>query len=449
MATAAIPNYLRGQLQEAWQEIPPGHRFGLYASVWQPSWKKVSDETARSLDKVCKLGKGNRELLTGLRARQQALADQRGEHLLQISAIATSPLTTGLGIEHPTENGFAFLSPYGLPYLAGSGVKGVLRRAAEELALGLYGDPKGWTLPAVWWLFGFEGGSTYLAGAPHASDPYLREEAERQRAAYLHAVEALDANDESLVSFLKLIDADARYQHDSLRFLRDLVDDRKLRDKPRNQGALRCWDVLPDLERLEVDVLTAHHRKYYEGDHAPHDSENPVPVYFLTLPPGSQFDFHIACDAQRLPDGLRESWPALMSAALEHAFDWLGFGAKTSVGYGQMARNRNREVERAEQRQAAAEQAREAQRQAELSPVEREIEALLENVQLQEQDSHLLRELEAGRWEGENASLVAKRIKALMEQNGKWRPDFSGSNKKKKQQRDISLRVQQHIQRDS
>src|SRR5690625_7299883 len=64
----------------------------------------------------------------------------RAANGLQLDAITTAPFATGLGNEHPTENGFAFLNPYGLPYLPASGVKGVLRQAARELASGDWGE---------------------------------------------------------------------------------------------------------------------------------------------------------------------------------------------------------------------------------------------------------------------------------------------------------------------
>jgi len=42
-------------------------------------------------------------------------------------------LATGLGTDHPTENGFAFDAVLGVPVLAGAGVKGLCRVAANEL----------------------------------------------------------------------------------------------------------------------------------------------------------------------------------------------------------------------------------------------------------------------------------------------------------------------------
>ncbi|HWO99019.1 MAG TPA: RAMP superfamily CRISPR-associated protein [Methylococcus sp.] len=80
--------------------------------------------------------------MKALADRQTALAATvPAEALLKLEATGVAPFTTGLGNEHPLENGFAFLNPYGLPYLPGSGVKGILRQAARELASGTWGEP--------------------------------------------------------------------------------------------------------------------------------------------------------------------------------------------------------------------------------------------------------------------------------------------------------------------
>jgi len=83
--------------------------------------------------------------------------------------------------------------------------------------------------------------------------------------------------------------------------------------------------------------MTPHFGKYYQGDDTPHDSGAPVPVSFLAVPAKSQFDFHVVCQPSRLPDSLRNQWQTLLHRAFQHAFEWVGFGAKTSVGYGAMA----------------------------------------------------------------------------------------------------------------
>jgi CRISPR-associated protein Cmr6 len=68
-----------------------------------------------------------------------------------------------------------------------------------------------------------------------------------------------------------------------------------------------------------------------------------------------------------------DRWRDLLLAAFEHAFSWLGFGAKTAVGYGAMERDRR--AEEAARKQAAQEAERlaretEARRQREAEAAE-------------------------------------------------------------------------------
>ena len=262
---AAVPAYIGHDFQD----LPPGHRFGLYFDAWDEQWRLPDAEKRLALKRATPLGVSGAKLLRALRERQRMLAaSQAAETVLTVDATAIAPFTTGLGNEHPLENGFSFLSPYGLPYLPGSGVKGVLRRAAE--ALSAEGEA-GWTPEALAKLFGYEADS----GAT---------------------------------------------------------------DAPRNRGALEFWDVFPQLagDRLLVDILNPHHSSYYQNGAAPHDAENPKPVFFLTVPPGSPFSFHVRCHSALLPEALRAGWRPLLAAAFELAFAWIGFGAKTAVGYGAM-----------------------------------------------------------------------------------------------------------------
>ncbi|MBX5460769.1 MAG: type III-B CRISPR module RAMP protein Cmr6 [Steroidobacteraceae bacterium] len=222
---------------------------------------------------MTKLTDRDQATLKALLERQTALAEplaQQGR-LLRLEALALSPFVSGLGNEHPLENGFAFLNPYGLPYLPGSGVKGVLRRAASELAGGMWENSHEWDNATVDALFGQE------------------------------------------------ID-----EHGS----------------GARRGALQFWDVIPQIDAgtLAVDVMTPHQSHYYQRGEPPHDSGQPIPVYFLTVPPKSRFVFHVQCDPVALmtradlAEGQR--WQQLLRTTFFHAFEWLGFGAKTSVGYG-------------------------------------------------------------------------------------------------------------------
>jgi CRISPR-associated protein Cmr6 len=105
------------------------------------------------------------------------------------------------------------------------------------------------------------------------------------------------------------------------------------------RGALDFWDVFPQPagNKLVVEIMTPHFGKYYQGTEPPHDSGAPIPVSFLAVPAKSQFDFHVVCQPSRLTAALQDQWRALLDRAFQHAFEWVGFGAKTSVGYGAMA----------------------------------------------------------------------------------------------------------------
>lgn len=133
--------------------------------------------------------------------------------------------------------------------------------------------------------------------------------------------------------------------------------------------------MLPQItgDSLQFEVMTPHQSHFYQqrrdarsGDSTtPHDSGQPNPIHFLTVPPGSRFAFHVQCDVPFLrrnaaPLAEGGQWQLLLQAAFGHAFAWLGFGAKTAVGYGAMA-----EDPQARQRREAARAAAAAQAEAE------------------------------------------------------------------------------------
>ncbi len=328
MGQAAAPAYLG----KDFSKTAPGHRFSLYLPLWtQGPWTREPDKQAAkdgspatgkapALRTVLAMGDYfvglNRKLCERQSAMATALAAQG--QLLTLHAVAVAPFATGLGNEHPLENGFAFLNPYGLPYLAGSGVKGVLRQAARELADHLWGDNQGWTHEAITALFGNA-------------------------------------------------DADAETE--------------------LQRGALMFWDVLPQLEgdALTVEVMTPHQKHYHQDGDSPHESGQPIPINFLTVPPGSKFVFHVQCDLSFLsrlphpaPELVRDGrWQQLLTAALTHAFQWLGFGAKTAVGYGAMREDEAAREQRAQLAEAkrveAATQAHQL-RLSQMSPEQREAE---------------------------------------------------------------------------
>jgi CRISPR type III-B/RAMP module RAMP protein Cmr6 len=122
---------------------------------------------------------------------------------------------------------------------------------------------------------------------------------------------------------------------------------------------------------LETDVLTPHHKQYYEGKiGVATDDEDPVPVCFPAVAAGAIYTFPI------LPVGAPSSDH---TTHLPHAKTWLltgltllGIGAKTAAGYGafadataEIAARAARDAET--RRRAEAEAAEKARHEAELA----------------------------------------------------------------------------------
>ncbi len=181
---------------------------------------------------------------------------------------AKTPCVLWLAAPTPLELGFCLHHTYGLPYLPGSGLKGLARHAmCRELGCSVE-EPA----PEVLELFG-EGGDKGHAGA---------------------------------VDFLDGIPLKAA-----------------------------C---------LELEVMSPHHPKYYQGESPiPHDCEDPVPLPFLRIAPGSQFEIALVLRDRRAP---REHLQRALEYLEKGLQEW-GLGAKTSSGYGvfgKQPRHRVREL---------------------------------------------------------------------------------------------------------
>jgi len=381
MAADPIPMYLGGDFTTA----APGHRFSLYLPAVRP------DAKLGALKKVVELNDSDRSTLRAMIARQARLAAEleESDQLQTFSAISTAPFVTGLGNEHPLENGFSFLSPYGLPYLPGSGVKAVLRRAAQELIAGVFGYAQGWTPEALQALFGVEDGE---------GDPC--------------------------------------------------------------RGLLSFWDVIPEIKTgMKIEIMTPHQSGYYQNGESPHDNGSPNPILFLSVPPGSAFAFHVQANRTRMarfaPALLENNrWRALMHVAFMHAFDWLGFGAKTAVGYGAMRFDEAAGERREQDRKNRAEQERKRQAQAErerklavLSPLERKIEEIMAAKHVEQPDeSALFNAIREGRFELTEREEAAHILKARMQSAKLWKESTSAKKPEKDKDYQRTLEVMKWLE---
>lgn len=337
------PNYI-ARFQDALKECPPGHTFRLYFAGWDDStWSLTKTQRKDVLDGVAGLSSQVRSQIKSIIARQERALKKRD--ILHVCCVTASPFTTGLGYEHPLENGFAFLDPYGIPYLPGSGVKGSVRRAAEELAL-FESDSHGWAIPTVWWLFGFDENSAYFAKRKEREAGTIGEERQRWQEAYRTRLTSLSDQDALLFKeFCAMLTA--------LKLPREKIERALTQNSERSvirqlhvKGALHFFDVVPYCaDGLKVDIMNPHYGHYYQKNQVPGDWGDPVPIFFLTLPAGTTFNFFVGFQPPTTwPQAIRSHflekvdgeprWKRLVVEALTFAWEWQGFGAKTSIGYG-------------------------------------------------------------------------------------------------------------------
>jgi CRISPR-associated protein Cmr6 len=201
---------------------------------------------------------------------------------------------TGLGRKGPFEVGFTF-NRYGFPILPGSSVKGIAHAAAlAKLAEALETDQ----LNALNECLGLEKDADFKTAFEN----------------YHKASECLETAEHFRIIFGTTASA----------------------------GRAVFFDAIPDgenLPKLDLDIMNPHYPKYYEdkkNEVYPTDWQNPVPVYFLTVSPGTTFWFAV---------GWRGTLNLESQALQNDAKDWLragleelGAGAKTSAGYGYFAK---------------------------------------------------------------------------------------------------------------
>lgn len=262
--TAAVPKYVG----DCFHETPPGHNYNLYLQCWDSeTWKlKEGPSRNKAMKGVFKTSPSYmRSSTKSINRRYARLIDRfPPSRRLTIHAKSIAPLVTGMGLEHPLDNGFAFLNPYGLPYLPGSGIKGVLRKSWKELH-------------------------------------------DREEVGDLFGPE-VDCN-------------------------------------TGKRGAVTFWDCIPEMSghNMSQDIMTPHYGKYYESKDSPNDAGIPIPIPFLVIPPGSEFVFHVTADERllRIEGLVNGQWKTKMQEAFKHACSWIGFGGKTSLGYGAMMVDEN------------------------------------------------------------------------------------------------------------
>lgn len=260
---------------------------GLVFDRFAPRWRRGGEnEKKLGLQRVASAST-DQNLLREWNARWAACA--------QAANAEPFPLKTdwrfvaGLGRKGPLEVGFTF-HRYGFPILPGSSVKGIAR-AWALIEIGRKVNP----------------------------------------ASFKELDEILSADGDNGSEERRKYEVWKTQQTKEVQGLAD--DFRTVFGTTTVAGRAVFFDAIPArVPRLELDVMNPHFPKYYQGEAPPTDWQSPVPVYFLTVAPNTEFRFAVGWrgalddEGRRLRD-LAKTW--LVSGLTE-----LGAGAKTSAGYG-------------------------------------------------------------------------------------------------------------------
>ena len=97
----------------------------------------------------------------------------------------------------------------------------------------------------------------------------------------------------------------------------------------KKRGSLIVLDALPDkFPALEEDIMNLHYQDYYSKQGPPID-KNPNPIKFLTVPKGTKFNFYF-----KNHKTYENTFKSSLKDDLVKAFEFLGIGSKTGLGYG-------------------------------------------------------------------------------------------------------------------
>lgn len=258
--------------------------FSRFYDKFTPDWT-VDDNSKKDWINTVAGKQGDAPRLAALQARQEAL----GAALGAVGNVfkTTWHLATGLGIDHPVENGFTFHPTLGLPYLPAAGVKGLLRGWVDQWMD--FADKAARDDCIAHWFGSESKGNSGSAGA--------------------------------LIFF------------DAL---------------PTEPLYLTCDVMTPHMGKWYESGggITASN----EADTTPADWHSPVPVPFLVVS-GAKFWVQIAPRLTGNPTSDAQAQAACKAAfeQLVLAFDWLGAGAKTAAGYGRLERQKDAAEKQAEE----------------------------------------------------------------------------------------------------
>lgn len=292
---------LTKKVTTAWQKVRDTNstmNVGLLFDRYLPRWDKVKDDKNEAIKQFPAYAKrADPVLLKAWNQRWDEIAKAVNASVMNLST--DWRFITGLGAKGPLEIGFSF-HRYGFPYLAGSGLKGIARaRGLLDIA-----ELRGTVL------------------LDKLDDILALDKSSDFEKAFQ---DKETASKTSIQSTLPLTDT-ALEQANLFRtvFGTSGADG-------SSGGAIFLDAIPPEVPVLNADIMNPHFPNYYSEPtkYAPTDSQNPIPVLFLTVAPDQPFRFAVGWRGTSNVKAQQAAQNWLKSGLME-----LGAGAKTSAGYG-------------------------------------------------------------------------------------------------------------------
>ena len=134
-AMPTLPLYKEANNDKTLEKLHPNGNAGLWYDKFCSSWENAKFQKFQKeewIKTVTNRHCGNSDELKQQRHRHWEMVAKLGGHNLCLKT--DSVFVTGLGREHPVENGFLWHHTLGVPYLPGSSVKGMVRAWIEQWA---------------------------------------------------------------------------------------------------------------------------------------------------------------------------------------------------------------------------------------------------------------------------------------------------------------------------
>ena len=127
-----LPLYKEANDDKKLEKLQPNGNAGLWYDKFCNSWKNTKFQKEEWIKTVTKQSCGDSGELKRQKDRRWEMVVKLGGHNLCLKT--DSVFVTGLGREHPVENGFLWHHTLGVPYLPGSYIKGMVRAWIEQWA---------------------------------------------------------------------------------------------------------------------------------------------------------------------------------------------------------------------------------------------------------------------------------------------------------------------------